>query len=141
MRHNHNQLPELVTTVTEGSQFFGIIRLERDNQRAEFRIGLLADEFRAWKKVLQTRPFDPLNRNPCRYYFAPCASRREGKTFGKIRIEQDRDGREFEIELPEHMIANLMWFLQLDDLTTASHLALEPTNSEQDVDGNPLAAP
>jgi len=131
MRDNHSQLPEIVETVAEGSQLFGIVRMNRDDKNGDFRIGLHQDEYRAWNKVLQTYPFDPLNRNPCRYFFSPCASRRDGKTFGKIRIEQDSDGREFEMELPQRMIANLMWFFELADLADAFHLALEPINSEQ----------
>lgn len=138
MRDNHCQLPELIKTDAEGSQYFGIVRMEREKQSGDYRIGLHQDEYRAWNKVLHTRPFDPLNQNPCRYFFSPCTSRRDGKAFGKIRIEQDKDGREFEMELPERMIANLMWFFQLADLADASHLALEPTNSEQDRGANAL---
>ena len=41
-----------------------------------------------------------------------------------IRIEQNKDGKEIEIEAPTDLVANLKWFFELDDLGKAEHLRI-----------------
>lgn len=130
MRDTHDHMPELIATINEGDQYFGIVRMERDGQVQDYRIGLHQDEYRAWRRVLTTRPFESLNTHACRYFFSPCTSRRAGKTFCHIRIEQDRRGKEFEMSLPERTIGNLMWFFELKSLSQAEHLRYEKKGTE-----------
>jgi hypothetical protein len=41
-----------------------------------------------------------------------------------IRVEQGRDGKEIEIEALRDVVANLMWFYELDGWGKAAHLAV-----------------
>ena len=136
MRDNSKGMPQLVEAISEAEGYFGIIRCGDDAEQQTYRIGLQENEFKGWRKVLTTRPFDSLNVQPCRYFFAGAGRHANRKTYGRIRIEQDSEGREFEIDLPENMVANLVWFLQLGDPREAEHLRVEKQNSEQDVDLN-----
>lgn len=41
-----------------------------------------------------------------------------------VRVEQGRDGKQFETEALRDVVANLMWFYELDDWSKAEHLAI-----------------
>lgn len=136
MRGNSEGMPELVEAIAESDTFFGIVRCRDEAGVRTYRIGLRENEFKGWRKVLTTRPYDPLNVNPRRYFFAGAGRRGDRKCYGRIRIEQDSEGREFEIDLPENMVANLVWFQQMKDPSEAEHLRYETQDTEQDSGAN-----
>jgi hypothetical protein len=41
-----------------------------------------------------------------------------------VRVEQGRDGKQVETEALRDLVANLMWFCELDDWSRADHLAV-----------------
>ena len=41
-----------------------------------------------------------------------------------VRVEQGADGRQVESEAAREVVANLMWFYELDDWSKAEHLAV-----------------
>ena len=128
-------MPELIQAESKPNGFFGIVRCQDDADDRSFRIGLSENAYKGWRKVLTTRPFDPLNCNRRRYFFSGAGRHSNRKTYARIRIEQDQDGKEFNIDLPEDMVANLVWFLQMRDYTEAEHLRIQ-TNKETEQGGD-----
>jgi hypothetical protein len=60
-----------------------------------------------------------------RYFFVPAVRRLEGeRVMLTVRVEQGRDGRQVESEASRDVVANLMWFYELDDWSKAQHLAI-----------------
>jgi len=78
-------------------------------------------DYKALRRILQTRPFDPLSKLPCRYFI-------DG---GSIRIEQGREGRAFQFEMPDSLARNLLWFAWLRDFADAAHLRVTPVATQE----------
>jgi hypothetical protein len=130
MRDNSEGMPELIEANAEPEGFFGIIRCRDETGKRSYRIGLQEYEYKAWRKVLTTRPFDRMSMEPCRYFFAGAGRHSDRKTYATFRIEQGSEGRQFDIDLPEHAVANLVWFFQLKDPKDADHLLYDTRNTE-----------
>jgi hypothetical protein len=71
------------------------------------------------------RPFEQLPGTRYQYFFSPKVGRQPtdlSKTYCTIRIEQDKKGKGFEVDAPETLIANLMWFVRIKDFKELVHL-------------------
>ena len=125
MRDNHEGLPEIVDALEKDGQYFGFVQLERHGERGRFRFGVSREGYISLKQVLQLRPFDQMPGLKCRYFFVPGARRlSENRAMMTIRVEQGRDGKQVEIEALRDVVANLMWFYELEDWSKAAHLAV-----------------
>jgi hypothetical protein len=125
MRDNHKGMPEIVDAFQEGDHYFGLVQLERSDEQRRFRFGVSRDGYLALKRVLQLRLFDQMPGVPCRYFFAFGVRRLEGeRVMMTVRVEQGRDSKQFETEAVRDVVANLVWFYELDDWSKAEHLAV-----------------
>lgn len=123
MRDNHDRMPEMIEAVEENGLFFGIIQLERDNQLRRFRIGLSHASYLALKNVLALRPFSTMPGVPYRYFFVPVwLKTRDGKRVMVVRVEQERDSKQMDIEVTQELSAVLTWFQQLQEWDEAEHV-------------------
>ncbi len=129
MRYPPGKLPEIVDAYDRDGLFYAAIRLQRAGEDKVFELGISRTSYLALRRVLQTRPFDPMSGVPRRYFFVPSYSRNDvdpDRCSGTIRIEQGRDGKDFTFDLPQQLIANLLWFLEMKTLEPASHLRSWP---------------
>ena len=125
MRDNHERLPEIVDAMEEGGQYFGLVQLERHGELGRFRFGVSHEGYISLGQVLQLRLFDQMPGLKCRYFFVPAVRRLDGnRATMTIRVEQGRDGKQVEIEALRDVVANLMWFYELEDWSKAAHLAV-----------------
>jgi hypothetical protein len=125
MRDNHEGLPEILDAFQEAEHYFGLVQLERSGEQRRFRFGVSRDGYLALKHVLQLRPFDQMPGAQSRYFFVPAVRRLEGeRVMLTVRVEQGRDGRQVESEASRDVVANLMWFYELDDWSKAEHLVV-----------------
>ena len=125
MRDNHEGQPEILDAFQQGEHYFGLVQLERPGEQKRFRFGVSRDGYLALKRVLQLRPFDQMPGVQCRYFFVPAVRRLEGeRVMMTVRVEQGRDGRQVETEASRDVVANLMWFYELDDWSKAEHLVV-----------------
>ncbi len=125
MRDNHEGMPEIVDAREEGGHYFGFVQLERGSERKRFRIGISRDGYLALKRALQLRPFDQTIGVQYRCFFVPAVQRLDGdRVMMTVRVECGRDGKQLEVESPRDVVANLMWFYELDDWSKAQHLAV-----------------
>ena len=123
MRDNHEGLVEIVDASQEGVHHFGVVRLARRSEQRRYRFSLSHGGYLALKRVLQMRPFDTLPGVQNRYYFVPSVQRLGGdRIMMTVRIEQGGDGKQVASEATEDVVANLMWFHELDDWSTAENL-------------------
>jgi hypothetical protein len=126
MRDNHEGQPEILDAFQQGEHYFGLVQLERLGEQRHFRFGLSRDGYLALKRVLQLRPFDQMPGVRSRYFFVPDVRRLKGeRVMLTVRVEQGRDGRQIESEASRDVVANLMWFYELDDWSKAEHLVVE----------------
>ena len=124
MRDNHEGQPEILDAFQQDEHYFGLVQLERPGEQRSFRFGVSRNGYLALKRALQLRLFDQMPGVLCRYFFVPAARRLEGeRVMMTIRVEQGRDCKQFEIEASRDVVANLMWFYELDDWSKAEHLA------------------
>jgi hypothetical protein len=125
MRDNHEKLPEILDALQEGEHYFGLVQLEQTSEQRRFRFGVSRDGYLALKRALQLRVFDQMPGSHYRYFFVPTVRRLEGeRVMMTVRVEQGRDGKQVEIEASRDIVANLMWFYELDDWSKAEHLAV-----------------
>jgi hypothetical protein len=123
MRDNHEGLPELIDANERNAAFFAVVAVTVGGETRHFEIGLQEDAYRAARRVLESRPFDQLPGIPYRYFFVPKVGRTDrGTAEVDFRIEQDPTGRQFSFEIPLRLAQNFMWFFELKDFTSASHL-------------------
>ena len=117
-------MPEIVDAYTRDGQYFGVVRVEIGDKSGKFEIGVASDGYRALRRVLQERPFETTTAGSYRYFFVPFVRRLQEKGLIEfaVRIEQGREGRQFEFRGPEPLVANLMWFFKLKDFESAAHL-------------------
>jgi hypothetical protein len=125
MRDNHEGQPEILDAFQQDEHYFGLVQLERSGEQRTFRFGVSRDGYLALKRALQLRLFDQMPGVRCRYFFVPAVRRLEGeRVMMTVRVEQGRDGKQIEIEASRDVVANLMWFYELDDWSRAEHLAV-----------------
>lgn len=131
MRHPPGKLPEILDAYSRDGLYFAAIRLRRGDDDRVFELGISGASYRALRRVLQIRPFDQTPGVTYRYFVEYAHSKRDDAEgcIGKVRIEQGREAKGFDVEVPEQLIANLLWFFEMDSHAPASHLwswAYEP---------------
>lgn len=125
MRDNHEGLPEIIGAVEESGHFFGLIQLERGGEQRRFRFATSRDGYLALRRALQLQPFEQMAGVQYRYFFVPAVRRLEGeRVMMTVRVEQGRSGKQVEVEASRDVVANLMWFCELDDWSKAQQLAV-----------------
>ena len=113
----------MVDAYRRGGLYFAAIAVSRAGTERVFELGISETSYSALKRVLQTRPFDAMPGAKRRYFFLPIYSRNPGNIARcDIRIEQGTDGRGFRFELPKELIANLLWFDEIQSFETEKHL-------------------
>jgi hypothetical protein len=145
MRYNRDDLPEIRDAYERDGFYFGIVSVTRGRESRTFEFGVKVKAYSALKRILGMRPFDRMPGAQYRYFFVPTVgvkltafpkngrprgSVRSDKLIASIRIEQGRLGKQFDVEAPRELIANLLWFYEMKDLAEAGHLcALERLES------------
>jgi hypothetical protein len=123
MRDNHKELLELLNAFEEDGCFFGLIELRNDNQKQCFQFGVSHEGYVCLRSVLQLRPFEDLPGLIYRHFFVPTYGR-IGDTHATmtIRIEQEKQGKQFTFKAPRALVANLRWFFELKNWHEAKYL-------------------
>ena len=127
MRDNHKGMPEVVNAfIDENGLHTGVIAIEIDGEIRKFRFGVSLSGYHALKRILQLRPFEIMPGLKHRYFYAGSYRKLElPKCEVTIRVEQDKDGKEFSVEAPMPLLQNLVWFQGLKDFSEAEHLPEE----------------
>jgi hypothetical protein len=117
-------LPELVRSYEREGQFFGVVRITRRQETRLYEFGLDAASYRSFQRMLQLRPLDQLPGLPHRYFFVPSVSRTSEPSYvmATVRVEQGDRAKACEVRATPQLVANLLWFFQLQDFSEASHL-------------------
>lgn len=124
MRDNHDGMPEIVDAFEDDGQYFGVVGVEIGGESRKLRFGVSQAGYRALKRVLQAHPFDSLPGLKHRYYFAEAHWNVEDSSDCgmRVRVEQGRNGKQFDVRAPKDLLANLGWFAELKDFSEAAHL-------------------
>jgi hypothetical protein len=124
VRYAPGQLPEIIEAYARDDPYFASVRLARNSDDRIFELGVTQSSYYALKRIFQSRPFDDTPGIKARYYFVPKYSKRDDpeRCIGTVRIEQGKDARDFEYEMPKTLIANLLWFFEMKDVKEAQHL-------------------
>src|SRR4026208_118780 len=126
MRDNHDGLPEILDAIERGGEYFALIQLEREGKQARFQFAVTRAGYSAVKRALQLRPFDQMPGARYRVFFVPSVQRLENeRVMMWIRVEQGTLGKQMEVEAPEFLFANLMWFWELNDWQAAEQFRIE----------------
>jgi hypothetical protein len=113
MRDNHEGLPEIIDAYERDGHFFCSIALTIGRETKVFEFGVIQESYKAVKRILSLRPFEQFPGTKYRYFYA------QGWDF---RIEQGTRGKQFRVEAPEPLIANLTWFIRVKDFSELAHL-------------------
>jgi len=124
MRDNHEGMPEILDAIETDGQYFGVVGIEISGKSRKFRFGVSESGYRALKRVLQLRPFDSLPGLEHRFYFAEAYWKLEDSSDCgmKVRVEQNKNGKQVDVRVPKDLLANLRWFAELKDFSEAAHL-------------------
>jgi hypothetical protein len=124
MRDNHKGLPEIITAFERNGQYFGVVSISLAGVEKRYEFGIDQASYEAIKRLINLKPYGRKRGLKYHYYFSPGAERSDdsSRSYCQIRIEREDQGKEFEIEAPESLIANLMMFFQVKDLKELFHL-------------------
>ena len=125
MGDNRNGLPVIVGAVERDGHYFGVAQVVVEGVAEAFEFGVDAEGVKALKAILQSRPFGGSDLGTYRYFFVPSVRRlgaETGQAEFSVRIEQGREGRQFTVTGPQSLVANLMWFFELESREAAGHL-------------------
>jgi hypothetical protein len=124
MRYPPGMLPENLDAYERDGIHFASILLFRDREDRVFELGITNSAYSALCRIFQARPFGQIPGATRRYFFVPSVSKRQDpeRCIGSVRIEQGRDGKQFEFEMPAGLIANMLWFYEMKTLAPAQHL-------------------
>jgi hypothetical protein len=127
MRDNHDLMPEIISTLEEGGEFFGVVGIEKTGRYKKFRFGVSNAAHKALKNILQLRPFDTMPGLRRRFFYSGGISKvNQLETYRiSVRVEQGRTGKNIDAEVTKDLAANLQWFYELKDLEEAAHLPEE----------------
>ncbi len=132
MRFSTGKLPEIIGAYERESLHFAAIRLSRAGEDRIFELGISPNSHAALRRVFQARPFDQMPGLKQRFFFVPSYSKRDDpeRCLGTVRVEQGNRGRNIEFEMPRMLIANLLWFYEMETLEPAKHLPSRPAVGE-----------
>lgn len=124
MRENHKGLPEIISAFERDGQYFGIVSISLAGVAKKYEFGIDQNSYQSIKRLINLKPYGRKRGIKYHYYYSPGAERSDdsSRTYCQIRIEREYQGKEFEIEAPESLIAILMYFFQVKDLKELSHL-------------------
>jgi hypothetical protein len=125
MRDNHKGLPEIINAYERDEHYFCSVSLTIGAETKIFEFGIDKEAYQVVKRILNLRPFEQLPGIKYRYFFSAKVGRQSTdplKTHCAIRIEQDKKGKEFVVDAPEALIANLIWFFRVKDFKELAHL-------------------
>ncbi|HET6840887.1 MAG TPA: hypothetical protein VFK06_04260 [Candidatus Angelobacter sp.] len=123
MRDNHNGCPELFDAYERDGLYFGAVRVTVAGEIAAFEFGVQKSGYLSLKRILQSRPFE--HRGLYRYFFTGTFSKRESASETVkfcVRIEQGRNGKNYDFYGPVSLVANLRWFQSLENLESTTNL-------------------
>ena len=125
MRDNSDHLPEILEITETDDHFFCTVLLKSAERSQKFRFGMSRISRDALAKVLQSRPFNVMSGLNYRYFFVPSVAKlSEGKANAAIRIELGQDAKNIDFILTTELVANFLWFFELNDWSTAAHLSV-----------------
>ncbi len=124
MRYDFSKNPEILDCYERGDSFFGVVRVYVGEESAVFEFGVEQAGYRTLRKLLQTHAFDTSPGLEHRYFFLNSYKRSMDAPFSGIifRTVQGKDQTNLEIEGPNTLVANLLWFGSLKSLDETSHL-------------------
>jgi hypothetical protein len=130
MRDNPKRMLEIISAFKENEQHFGVIAIEIDGVTKKFSFGVSRQGYLTLKKILQHRPFDLMAGLEHHYFFVygsftliNSKTLEIGNCIIKIRVEQDKQGKEISIPSPKELMQNLNWAQQIKDFNEAVHLS------------------
>jgi hypothetical protein len=127
MRDNHDGYPELFGAYERDGLYYGAVRVTVANETVAFEFGIDKRGYLSLKRILQSRPFEP--RGQYRYFFTGGFSKRDlasNMVTLCVRVEQGRNGKNFDFDGPTSLVSNLLWFQSLKDLDSTASLKRLP---------------
>lgn len=109
---------EIVTACERDGHYFGVVRVQTPSETAAIEFGIDREGYLALRKILQTRPFGSMPGLAHSFYFAGD----HGRDQIGVRIEEGLNGRKLMFRCPTPLIANLLWFYRMKDLSEAAAL-------------------
>lgn len=126
MRDNHQDLLELVDVSEKEGHYFCKIQLEKGGERQQFQFGISYEAYSSLQKMFQSNPFDQMPGLKRRYFFVPAYQRLNADYMSMtVRIEQQKQGKQFTFPAPNGLVANIKWFTALSDWNAAMHLRID----------------
>ncbi len=123
MSNLHKSRPEIYGAFEKNGHYFGIVSFLIAGVKKEYEFEVDEASYLALKRLRNMKPYGRKRELKYHYYFSPGGERSEtGKTYCQVRIERENQGKEFEIEAPETLIATLTQFSQVKDFKELSHL-------------------
>ena len=117
-------MPELITTYAREDHYFGVVRKVINGIAGKYEFGMSEEGYKSLKKILEFRPFDLMPGLEYRYYFMSPVGSYHGTGGYQIQILviQGNDRKAFQFKVPQTLMSNLTWFMDVASADELTHL-------------------
>jgi len=124
MRDNSEGMTEIIKTYRENGNHSVVVGKIINGINKLFAFWISEKAYVLINKVLSFYPFDKLLKDDYRFFFTIGIRKDSEKNtqFTNFRIEQGKNGKQFEFEIELQLLKNLIWFSKLEDFDQAKHL-------------------
>ncbi|GAB3868133.1 hypothetical protein GCM10028824_12200 [Hymenobacter segetis] len=121
-RETNEGMVQILDAVRENGFYGCKIRIILDDEEITMKFGTNEKGFMQLKKLLSFQPFESVEAGKYQYFYAGVYWETGTQELARIRIEQAKRHKQFEVELPKELGANLQWFKIAKDKSQLAHL-------------------
>jgi hypothetical protein len=120
MRDTNRNMIKLIDCYKINDRCFGRVSIHLDNNDIKLKFGIDYDSYLGFKRVIQYRPFDNVTNQSYQHYFSGAYNRHTEEI--TVRVEQGNTHKQFKIKTTKSLIANLLWFQGIENISQVQHL-------------------
>jgi hypothetical protein len=122
MRETNEGMVQIFDASRENSYYGCKASIKLNGEEVHVKFGTNERAFMQLKKLLAFQPFESVAAGKYRYFYTGVYWENATQELTRIRIEQAKRHKEFEMELPKELSANLQWLKIQVNKTQIAHL-------------------
>lgn len=125
MRDNHDGLIELLEVSNDDNIYSCVISLTVGYEKLKLRFGINTTDYVNLLRISQFRPFENTAFTPYRYFFTGSYRKKENNMAAlSIRVEQHRMHKNYEFDVTQTFVSNILWFYSVEDIELVKDLVV-----------------
>jgi hypothetical protein len=118
MRDSSKGMIEILDSENQNDLYFSTIKLLRNDINLKLRFGITERDYYYIKNIVSFRPFENTGVSSYKYFFSGSYSKNsptEGLATISVRVEQQKNSKQYGFQVSTAFVANLLWFDKVND--------------------------